>query len=320
MRRFVLWALGAGMTVLAISAAYGQNFPSRPVRIVVPGSGGGGDLAARVLATALTGSLGQPVIVDNRPTGVIPGETVAKSAPDGHTLLLSGSGLWLMPYLQDNVPFDPIRDFSPVTLAVSSPLMLVVNPSLPAKSVKELIALARARPGELNMGSGASAGSPNHLAEESFKIMARVNLVRVPYKGGAAVNVDLISGQVQVVFSTVGGLTSHIKSGRVRALAVTSAEPSALAPGLPTMSAAGLPGYESITIYGLFAPGRTPRNIINKLGEEIAIILSKTEVKEKFFNIAMETVGSSPEHLADKVKTEMNKWGKLIKDNGIRAE
>ncbi len=320
LRRIVLWVFSIAPMVLGADAACSQaHYPNKPIRIVTPGTGGGTDLTARMIAPGLSGSLGQQVVVDNRPSGVIAGGIASKAQPDGYTLLIGGSSHWLAPFMQDNLPFDPVRDFSAITLAVSMPNILVVHPSVAANSVKELIALAKSRPGELNYAS-ALAGGTIHLAAELFKAMAGVNIVRVPYKGsGPALN-DLIAGQVQVMFATAGSVAPHIKSGRLRALAVTTSQPSALAPGLPAVAAAGLPGYESVAMFGMFAPARTPATIISRLHQEIVGVLNKADVKQRFFNVGVETVGSSPEEFAAAVKSEIARMGKVIKSAGIRAD
>jgi tripartite-type tricarboxylate transporter receptor subunit TctC len=315
--RFVAWMFLAGMMVLGTRMVSGQNYPSKPIRIVTAAPGSGNDFAARLMAPGLTGSLGQQVIVDNR--GIIAIETVAKAPPDGYTLLFYGTVLWLAPFLRDNVSYDPILDFSPVTWVTNSPNILVVHPSLPVKSVEALIALAKARPGELNYGSG-SAGSTSHLAAELFKAMAGVNIVRIPYKGAAPALNDVIAGQVHLIFPSASSVMPYVKSGRLRALAVASAEPSALAPNLPTVAASGLPGYESASILGMFAPAGTPATIINRLNQEIERALNRTEVKQKLFNAGAEVVASSPERLAATVKSEMARLGKVIRDAGIRGE
>ncbi|MBI3937846.1 MAG: tripartite tricarboxylate transporter substrate binding protein [Betaproteobacteria bacterium] len=256
--------------------------------------------------------------MDNRPSGVMPGMVVSKSAPDGYNLLYNGAAHWLAPFLQ-RVPYDPVKDFSPITLTVSSPNVLLVNPSLPVKSVKELIALAKARPGELNYGASGT-GSSIHLAAESFKAMAGVDIVHINYKGAGAVISDLIAGQVQLAFISSGTAAPHVKSGRLRALAVGSARPSAFFPGLPTVAASGLPGYESASIFGLFARAGTPATLVNRLNREIVTVLDQPSVKERFFNAGIDVVGSSPEELAATVKSQMARLGKVIKDAGIRAE
>jgi tripartite-type tricarboxylate transporter receptor subunit TctC len=312
--------LASCVLALCGGAAFAQDYPSKPIRIVVPGAGGGGDVAARLLAPAIAAPLGQPVLIDNRPIGFIPADTVAKSAPDGHTLLFSGSGMWLQVFLRNDVPWDPVRDFAPVTLTVSTPNLVIVNGSLPVKTLKELIALAKARPGQLNYGGSGSEGSPNHLAAELFKSMAGVNIVRVPYKTNAQSVTDLLSGEVQVMFSTPGGVMQHVKSGRLRALAVTTAKPSALVPGVPTAATQGLPGYESISVYGVFAPAKTPAAAISRLNQEIVRALNRPDLKEKFLATGTEVVASSADELAAFVKYEMTRLGKVIKDLGIRGE
>ena len=244
---------------------------------------------------------------------------MAKAPPDGYTLFLSGSNFWVEPLLQ-KVPYDPARDFSPIAGATTSPLVFVVHPSLPVKSVKELIALAKARPGALNYSSSVT-GTSGHLAAELFKSMAGVDIVRIGYKSGGQSVIALVSGEVQVAFNPAGGtVMSQVKSGRLRALAVTSAQPSVLAPGLPTMAAAGLPGYESSAIQSVFAPAKTPEAIITRLNQEILRFLNAPETKERLINASVEAIGSTPEQLAATVKFEMAKWGKVIKDAGIRAE
>ena len=314
------WTGALSMIVAALGTVAAQGYPVKPLRIIVPGTGGAGDFTARLIAQGISGPLGQQVIIDNRPTGIVPGELTAKAPADGYTLLLLGSSLWLAPYMQDSVLYDPVKDFAAITLATSSPNVAVVHPSVPAYSIRELIALARSRPGALNYGSGG-AGTSQHLAGELFKTMARVNIVRIAYKGGGpAAIADLLSGQTQLVFPTAPLAAQHIKSGRLRALAVTSAEPSALVPGLPSIAASGLPGYESISMYGMFAPARTPEAAIARLNQEIVRVLSSADAKAKFFSMGVEAAGSSSEHLAAKVKSEMTRMGKVIRDAGIRAE
>jgi len=317
--RSVSWILALAMLALGAGAACGQNFPSKPIHIVTSEAGGGNDFAARVIAQGLTGSLGQPVIVDNRggASGAIAGEMVARAAPDGYTLLLYGSNIWLLPFLRNHVPYDPVNDFAPITLAVTAPTLLVVHPSLPVKSTRELIALAKTRPGALNYGTGA-AGSSTQIATELFRTMAKLEIVQIPYKGnGLALNA-LIAGQLQLAFATPASVAPHIKSGRLRALAVTSAQPSALLPGLPTVAASGLPGYEVVSIVGMFAPAKTAATLVTLLNREIVNVLSRTEVKERFMQSGVEPVGSSPEEFAATVKSEMSRLGKIIKVAGIR--
>ena len=294
-----------------------DDYPSKPIRLVVPGTGGGTDLMARLIAQALASPLGQQVVVHNKPTGVIPGETVARAQADGYTLLLSGSGLWLAPLLHDKVPFDPVRDFAPVTLAASQPNVLAVHASV-AASVKELVALAKARPGTLNYASG-STGSPNHMAAELFKSMAGVNIVRVNYAGAGAMLTALSAGEVQVLFVTAGAVSSQIKLGRIRALAVTTAKPSPILPDLPTLAASGLPGYESVSVYGVFVPFNTPPAVISRLNREIVKVVNQPDLKEKLFSMGAEAVGSTPHQLAVTVRADIALSARIIREAGIRA-
>lgn len=319
--RLVMWTLSAGVAVLGAGGLSAQNYPNKPIRIVAAAPGGTGDFVARLVGQGLTARLGQQVIVENRGAGggIIAAQTVAQAAPDGYTLLSYGPTIWLLPFLRSSLPYDPVRDFSPVTSLVTAPNLLVVHPSLPVKSVSELIALAKGRPGELNYGSGATGATP-HLAAELFKAMAGVDIVRINYKGtGQALN-DLIAGQVQLMFSSAAAGLAHVKSGRLRALAVTSAQPSALFPGMPTVAAAGLPGYESASIFAVFAPAKTPAALIRRLNQEIVRVLNGADVKEKLFNAGVEVVGSSPEEFAATMKSEMARWGKVIRDAGIRPD
>jgi tripartite-type tricarboxylate transporter receptor subunit TctC len=314
--RFVAWLVPVGLLVLG--AASGQTYPTKPVRIITAPAGAGNDFMARVIAQGLTGSLGQQLVVDNRPAGIV-GELVAKAPADGYTLLSIGSVLWLTPFLQDNVPYDPVKDFSPISLTSRSLNLLVVHPSVAANSVRELITLARSKPGQLNYATGAT-GASNHLAAELFKAMAGLDLVRIPYKGsGPAVN-DLLSGQVHMMFPTTAAGLPHVRAGRLRALGVTSLQPSALAPGLPAVAEAGLPGYESVVIYALFAPAKTPATIIKRLHTELVRFLRSAAATERLFNAGVELVASSPRELAIAMESEMTRMSKLIKDARLRAQ
>ena len=268
MQRFVL-GLIFGSLLLGTGNAFSQSYPLKTVRIVTSAVGGANDLIARLIAQGIADPLGQPVIIDNR--GVISIELVSKAPPDGYTLLLFGPPMWVAPLLQ-NTPYDPVRDFAPITLLVRNPNILVVHPSVPVKSVKELIVLAKARPGELNYSS-ASTGGPTHLAGELFKAMAGVNIVHVPYKGGGPALNDLIGGHVQLTFDG-SNLVPHIKSGKLKPLAVTTLTPSALFPELPTVAGSGLPGYEAVALHGVFAPAKTPDTVINRLNQEMVRFIS----------------------------------------------
>ena len=315
--RLVAWMFAVGITVLGTGGVSGQTYPSKVIRIVTSAPGGGSDVLSRLIAPGLTETLGQQVIVDNR--GSNAPEIVAKAPPDGYTLLVSGSPLWLLPLLRANTPWDAVKDFAPITLAVNSPSILVVHPSLPVKSVKELIALAKAKPGELNYASGTPGATP-HLAAELFKVMAGVNIVRVGYKGTGPGILGVMSGQVELMFPNAGSVMPHVKSGRLRALAVCNAQPSALVPGLPTVAASGLPGYETVSPQAVLAPAKTPVTLVNRLHQEIVRVLNRADVKERLFNSGGEAVGNSPEEFAAKMKSDIARTGKLIKDAGIREE
>lgn len=306
------------VALLALSAGVvsGQAYPNKPVRIVTVEPGGTPDLISRLIAQGITGSLGQQVIVENR-VGISGIEVVSRALPDGYTVAVNGQNLWILPFLRDNVPYDPVRDFSPVMLVTRAPNVLVVHPSVPVKSVEELIAMAKARPGELNYGTGGP-GSSNHLSAELFKAMAGVNLVMINYKGTGASITALVGGEVQLMFAGLGPAAPHFKSGKLRALAVTTAEPSALTPDLPTV-AQFLPGYEATVLTGMFVPAKTPAAIIGRLNREVAAALNRTEVKERLFNLGIEIVGNSPTEFAAIIRADMAKLGKVIKDAGIRG-
>ena len=301
----------------AMNASGAQSYPTKPVRIVTAEVGSGNDLAARAIALSVSGPIGQQFIVDNR--GFIASEIAMKSAPDGYTLLCYGAPMWLSPFLRARVPWDPLKDFAPITLTVETPNLLVLHPAVAAKSLDELLALVRAKPGELNYAA-SSVGSTPHLAAELFRVMTGVNIVRVPYKGsGPALNA-LIAGQVQLMFPGAGTAMPHVKSGRLRALAVTSLHPSPLAPGLPTLSSLGVKGYQSSSPFGMFAPAHTAEPIIKKLNHEIVRALNRPDVRERLFNAGMEVIAGTPAQLTATLKTEMAHWGKLIRDAGIREE
>ena len=314
--RLIVGLVMSAATILSIATASGQAYPAKTIRIVTSEPGGGSDLTSRLLAQGLTGPLGQPVIVDNR-AGVIVVETVAKAPPDGYTILLSAS-MWLSPLFQPELSFDPVRDFLPIALAVSTPNILVIHPSLPVKSVKDLIALAKSRPGELNYATGTT-GSASHIAAEKFKSMAGVNMMRIPYKNAGPGITALIGGQVQIMFATAGSITPHIKAGKLRPLGVTSPKPSALLPDLPTVAATGLPGYDANTLFGLFAPAKTPADIINRLNQEIVRYLSRAEAREKLLSVGVEPSPSSVEQWAAMVKADMDAVSKIIKSANLRV-
>ena len=307
------------LTISVAGTAQGQNYPVKPIRIVTAEAGGGGDIFARSVAPDLTASLGQQVIVENRGgSAIVPARIVVQAPADGYTVLQYGNPLWLLPFMRSDVPYDPLRDFQPITFAVRSPLVLVVNAAVPVKSVKDLIALAKAKPQGLNYASGPNGSSP-HLSAELFKSMAGINLVQVSYKGTATALNEVIGSQVQMMFSVSAPVMPHVNTGRLRALAVTSALQSSLLPGIPAMAAA-LPGYEAVAIIGLFAQTGTPAAIISLLHRELVRAMIKTEVKERFASAGSEILGGTPAELAAAVKADMARMGKLIKDVGIRAD
>ena len=314
--RFFVGMVSVGLIIAG--AVSGQNYPNKPVRIVTTAAGSGGDFPSRIIAQGISGPLGQPVIIDNKSGGLFASETVAKAPPDGHTLVVNGASLWISPLLR-KVSYDPVGDFSPISLLVREVFIVALHPSVAANNVKELIALAKARPGELNFGSGAIGGS-NHLAGELFKSMAGVNIVHVPSKGSPLAIIALVSGEVHLTFTDAGLVVPHVKSGKFKALAVTSAQPSALFPGLPTVAASGLPGYEAGGMTGLWAPAKTPGAIVNRLNQEIVRVLNLPDVKERFMNAGVETVGNSPAQFAAIIKSDMARTAKTIKDAGIKVD
>lgn len=305
------------ITALLPAIGMAQSFPAKPIRIVTSEPGSGNDLVARVIAHALGGTIGQNVVVDNR--GILAGEITAKSPGDGYTLICYGSPLWLAPFLRSKVPYDPVKDFAPITIAATSPNVLVAHPSFPAATVSELIALLKARPGSVNYAS-ASAGSSSHLAGELFKLMTDVDLVRVPYRGtGPAVNA-LLGGHVQIMFAIAASAMPYVKSNKLKILAVTSLKQSFLVPGVPTVADAGLPGYEAGSIQGVFAAAGTPASTVDILNSAIRAVLLQRSTHEKLLGYGVETVGSSSTELAMTVNQEMSKLGKLIRDKNIRSD
>ncbi len=301
----------AGVLALGFACVvYAQEYPAKTIRIVTSPIGGGNDFPARLIALAVAGPLGQQIVVDNRPTALI-ADIVAKSPPDGYTLLLSGSAHWLGP-LFDKVNYDPVRDFAALTLVDRSPTVLVVHPSLPAKNVRELIAIAKARPSELNVAVGGT-GSSNYVAAILFGHMAGVNMTRIPYKGNAPAITALLSGEVQVMFSSAGAVAPHMQSGRLRALGVSSPQPSPLAPGVPSIASAGVPGYVSEVLHAMFAPAKTPLAIIGKLNSEVSRYLRSAQARDIFLKTGIEPSPSTPEALVEIMNAEVARLGKVVK-------
>ena len=320
MLRTILVCASACAAAAAANQAAAQAFPSKPLKIVTAGAGGGSDFTSRLIGGAIAGPLGQPVVVDNRPSGVIPGDVVAKSPPDGYTMLVTSNTLWLTPLLRDDVPYDPVRDFAPITWTNTQPVILVVHPSLPVHNVKELIALAKAKPDSLNYSTGTSGTLP-HLAGELFNIMAGTKITRVPYKSGSAEQTDLLAGRVQLTFGSSASVLPHVRSGKLRAIAVAAPRPTSLAPDLPTIAASGLPGFEtSGTITGIWAPAKTPAPVINRLNQEIVKYLKTPDAAEKFHSQGAEPAGTTPAEFAAAIKADITRWGKIIKDLNIHDD
>ena len=299
------------------SLAMAQPYPYKPIRILSAEVGGGADFAARVIAQRMVLPLGRQVVVENRPGRLI-GDMLVRANPDGYTLLLISSTILFAPVFGE-AHYDPAKDFSPISMLATSPNIVVVHSSVAVTSIRELIALAKAKPGVLNYGSGG-VGSSIHLAVELFKQMAAIDITRVAYKGTGPAMSDLLGGQLQLMFATAGSVMRHLGTSRLRALAVTSAQPSALAPGLPTVAAAGLPGYEMVAVYALAAPPKTSAAVVKRLNQAIVQSLSDTELKERFLVSAMEARSGSPEELGARIKVEISTIARLVKSAGIRAE
>lgn len=302
--------------------ASSRDYPVKPIRVIVPyAPGGGTDTTARILAQKLTDKWGQSVVVDNRPgaAGIIGSDIVAKAALDGYTLLVVAGAHAINPSLYAKLPYDTVKDFAPAAFLVTAPNILVVNPSIPATSVKELIALAKAKPGQLNFGSGGVGQTP-HLAGELFKSMAEVDMNHIPYKGGAPATADLIGGRISVMFGGMVLTLPHVKAGRLRALATTGARRSKAVPDLPTIAEAGLPGYEADEWFGAFAPAGTPRDIVQTLNAGIRGILSVPDAQQQFAGLGAEVVDMEVREFSDFVKKQIAKWAKVVKDANIRAE
>lgn len=314
--------LAFALAIAAAPAADAQSYPTKPIRLVVPtGAGGINDIVSRLIGQKLTESWGQQVVVDNRPGagGIIGSEIVAKAPPDGYTLLMAFSSHPVNPALYAKLPYDSIADFEPVVKVTTVTLVLVVNPSVPAKSVKELIALAKAQPGKLNYGT-VGTGSLGHLGAVVFAKMAGVDIVQVPYKGAPQVNAALLSGEVSMFFDAPVTALPFIKAGKVRALAVSSPTRSAVMPEIPTMAEAGLPGYDVVGWLGILAPAKTPKAIVDKLNAEVVKILKMPDVRERLAAQAVEIVGSTPEQFATSIKSDIDKFTKIARDAGMKAE
>ena len=315
-------------STLAVACAFATApafaaYPDKPVRLIMPYPAGGSiDTAGRAVALKLADTFNQQVVVDNRTGagGIIGTETAAHAVPDGYTIVIGGTGtLALSPHLHRKLPYDPVRDFAPVTMLIASPYVIVVHPSVAATSIKELIALAKAKPGQINYASGG-AGSAPHFASEMFNTAAGVKLTHVPYKGSTPGVIDLIGGQVQVMFTGIPSVLAYIKSNRVRALAVTGKTRTAALPDVPTVIESGVPGYVVTPWFGLLVPARTPPAIVATLHRETVKVLRSPALLERFATEGVDPVGDTPEHFAAYIKEEIVKWGKVVKDTGMRAE
>jgi tripartite-type tricarboxylate transporter receptor subunit TctC len=310
-----LLAAGA-CAALVIGSAAAQEYPIKPIRMHAAAAGGP-DFAARVIAPAISVPLGQQVVVENRPV-IQAVEFVLKAPADGYNLLIVSNPFFVTPLLQE-MRYDPVNDFLPVTLVSREQNILVIHPSLPVKSVKEIIALAKSKPGALNYGSG-STGSSTHFAGELFNFIAGTKIIRIPYKGGGQAVIDLLGGHVQMMFATPASIAPHIKSGRLKALALTGTQRSALLPELPTVAATGLPGYEIVGLDGVFAVAKTPAAIINRLNQEFVRYMRTPEARDKFLAAGTEIQPSTPDELMSAMKSDIAKYGKLIKSVGIKAD
>jgi tripartite-type tricarboxylate transporter receptor subunit TctC len=317
----VLAAAAAACTI-AMPSAWAQTYPEKPIRLVVPfAAGGTSDILARLVAPPLRTALGQTVLVDNRPGAAsnIGAEIVAKAPPDGYTLLMGTPALASNPTLYGKVSYDPIESFAPVSLLVEIPIVLVVHPSLPVKSVRELIALAKARPGQLNFGSSGNGGI-GHLVGELFRSSTGVDMVHVPFKGNGPALVALMGGALELTFSDIAGASPYVKAGKMRALAITSARRSTIFPNMPTMAEAGVRGFEASSWFAIFAPVKTPRPVIDKLNAAFVQVLRGAEMHERLTGLGFEVVGNKPEELGAFLKSEIAKWSKVVRDSGARVE
>ena len=300
-----------------------QTYPDKPIRLIlsVP-AGATPDVTARLVTPGLAQLLGQPLVVDNRPGagGLIGAEIVSKAAPDGYTVFISSPGaLTILPHLRKNVPYDTLRDFAPVSLISIGPFVLITHPSVPAKTVKELVALARAQPGKLNYAS-AGSGVANHLAMELFKHMAGVDITHVPYKGAPQAVTDVLAGHMNIMFNSIAPIVGHIKAGRVRVLGIASAKRSPQLPDVPTISEAGVPGFEAVNWFGMFAPAKTPKRIITRLNEAVVKVVRLPEIQSQFAALGADVVGSSPEELAAFIRRDMEQYAKVVKLSGAKVD
>ena len=310
------------LAVLAGAATAAENYPARPIRFILPyPPGGGNDFIARVLATKLAESISQQVIIDNRggAHGIIATELTAKAPPDGYTIFMAGTGHAINPFMYKKLPYDSVKDFAPVSLAAVAPNILVLHPTVPATSIRELIALAKAKPGSLSFGS-AGGGGNTHLAAELLKLLAEIDIVHVPYRGTGPAVTALLSGEVQMMFSTLPPVLAQMRGGRVRALAVTGAKRAAAAPDVPTIAESGLPNYEAAGWWGVLMPGKTPPAIVMALNAEIVKVLNADATRAQLARDGIEAAPSTPEQFAAHMRKEGLKWSAVIKAANIQGE
>ena len=320
--RSIFWLAVAAAAIVLVPAATAQNYPARAIRLVVHSSpGGSSDILGRMIAQRLTESLGQQVVVENRAgaSGIIGVDVVVKAPPDGYTILISQTSLAINPAIFPKIPYNALRDLAPITQIVDGPNVMTVHPSVPAKSVKQLIALAKSRPEGLIIGSPGQGTSP-HLSAELFNSMAGVKIAQVQYKGAGMAVVGLLAGEVSVMFPTTPTVIGHLKAGRLRALGVTTAKRTQALPDVPSISEAGLPGYESTQWFGILAPAATPRPIIDRLNQEIVRIMQSPAMKQRLTNDGMEVVAGTPEQFGAHIKAETEKWAKVVKAIGLKPE
>ena len=307
------------LALLAAGVARAEDYPTKPIRLLTAGSGGGSDIVSRVIADGLGARMKQPVVVDSRVGGAVIADIGSKAAPDGYTVIVYSAALWLLPLMQERSSYDVFKAFSPVSLIGAAPMVLVVNPSVPAKSVQELIALAKAKPRELNYASGPVGATP-HIAGELFKSMAGVDIVHIAYRSVGAGLTDVLGGRVQMMFPVVGTAMPQIKSGKLRGLGVGSLKPSPLAPGLAPVADSGLPGFEATGTFGMFVPTRTPAAIIKRLNDEAVRTVTSPEVKEKLLGAGIDVIGSPPDGLTKQIQHDFVVLGKVIRTAHIRMD
>jgi tripartite-type tricarboxylate transporter receptor subunit TctC len=323
MRRITQITAAILVSACVTGAASAQQYPTRAIRMVIAfPPGGGTDIVGRIVAQKLSEALGQQVLPDNRggASGQIGTEIVAKAPPDGYTVLMAHiAALSILPSLVPKLPYDPVKDFAPVSLSAIAPNLLVVHPSLPVRSVKDLIGLARSRPGQLQFSS-VGAGSIQHIAGEMFKLQANVDMLHVPYKGAGQSIIDLVAGQIHMDFGTIPPALPHVKSGRLRAIAVTSEKRFSVLPEIATIAESGLPGFDMSTWWGLVAPGGVPKDVVTRLHAETAKLLRQADVKEKLANVGAEGVGNTPEEFGAFIRSERTKYAKVVKDAQIKLD